>query len=238
MRVRVELGVSLIVVAAAALTGCNETKTGHPTTAMDSFAPSEDNQDPAKDIPGVVTAEYPLGNHVPSTQRVAYTSIPPMGGTHDAVWAACDGVVYPEGIRTENAVHSMEHGAVWIAYDPARVSADDQATLRNKVQGRTYTFMSPIPNMADPISLQSWGHQLVLDSATDARVDQFITALRNNPYTTPEPGASCSNPIFDRDPAPYDPSTPGPDAAPMDNEPVFPTEVPVLPPEPDVPAPR
>ncbi|MEV0687191.1 DUF3105 domain-containing protein [Nocardia sp. NPDC050378] len=234
MRVRDRLGVGLMVVAAA--TACDDTKAGHPLPAMNQFAPTQDNPDPAKAIAGVVTAEFPLGGHVSSTQRVAYTSIPPMGGTHDGVWASCNGVVYPEGIRTENAVHSLEHGAVWIAYNPARVSADDQATLRTKVQGGTYIFMSPIPNMADPLSLQSWGHQLALDSATDPRIDQFIMALRNNPYTTPEPGASCSNPIFDRDPAPYDPSTPGPGSVPMDSDPTFPTEAPELPPE--MPAPR
>ncbi|MFE3546058.1 DUF3105 domain-containing protein [Nocardia sp. NPDC059177] len=190
---------------------------GTPTSSMDSFVPTEDNRDPSLQISGVVTAEFPPGKHVTSTQRVAYPAIPPLGGPHDARWAACDGVVYDQPVRTENLVHSLEHGAVWIAYDPAQVSTEDQETLRAKVIDKQYTVMSPIPGMAEAISLQSWGHQLKLDSAGDERIDQFIVSLRENPYTTPEVGATCSSPSFDRtDPPPFDPSTPGPDAVPMD----------------------
>ncbi|WP_278261420.1 DUF3105 domain-containing protein [Nocardia sp. AG03] len=191
--------------------------TGHPTSSLAEFVPSAENQDPSLTIPGIVTAELPPGLHVTSKQRVAYPEIPPLGGPHDARWAACDGVVYDTAVRTENLVHSLEHGAVWIAYDPAKVSAAGQETLRAKVIDKQYTVMSPIPGMADPISLQSWGHQLKLDSADDDRIDQFITALRENPYTTPEVGATCSSPSFDRTaPPPFDPTAPGPDAVPMD----------------------
>lgn len=191
--------------------------TGQATSSLAEFVPSAENQDPSLTIPGIVTAELPPGLHVTSTQRVAYPEIPPLGGPHDARWAACDGVVYDTAVRTENLVHSLEHGAVWIAYNPATVSAQDQETLRAKVIDKQYTVMSPIPDMADPISLQSWGHQLKLDSADDERIDQFITALRENPYTTPEVGATCSSPSFDRTaPPPFDPSAPGPDAVPMD----------------------
>lgn len=49
--------------------------------------------------------------------------------------------------------------------------------------------------------MQSWGYQLFLDSAADPRLAQFISALRTNPKTTPEPGASCSNPTFKTNPS-------------------------------------
>ncbi|APE37279.1 hypothetical protein BOX37_28855 [Nocardia mangyaensis] len=205
------------VVAAVFAAGCaGGTVDGHATAALDGYAPSVNNQDPSRGIPGIVTVEIPPGLHVTGSQRVAYPAIPPMGGPHDARWAACDGVVYDKALRTENVVHSLEHGAVWIAYDPARVGAEEQATLRAKVENKPYMLMSPIPGMSDALSLQSWGHQLVPDNADDGRIDQFIVALRENPYTTPEPGATCSSPVFDRDnPPPYDPSPPGPDAFPM-----------------------
>ncbi|MFE6919881.1 DUF3105 domain-containing protein [Nocardia sp. NPDC057663] len=204
-----------IAVAAAFAAGCttDDKVDGTATASMDSFVPTADNQDPAREIPGVVITEFPPGLHVTSTQRVAYPTIPPLGGPHDSRWAACDGVVYATGVRTENVVHSMEHGAVWIAYNPDRVSAADQAALAARVTDKPYTLMSPIPGMAHPISLQSWGHQLKLDSADDPRIDQFIVALRENPYTTPEPGATCSSPLFDRNnPPPFDPTEPGPGA--------------------------
>lgn len=209
------------MVVVATLTGCgsNDVVVGQATAAVDSFAPTAENRDPSLQISGVVVTEIAPGQpHVLPTQRVAYSSSPPVGGPHDSQWAACTGVVYPKALRSENAVHALEHGAVWIAYNPAKVSAQDQATLSAKVTDRQYTLMSPIPDMDHPISLQSWGHQLAVDSATDERIDQFIVALRENPYLTPEVGATCSSPLFDRtDPPPYDPTPPGPDAVPMDS---------------------
>ena len=39
-------------------------------------------------------------------------------------------MVYPAAVRTENLVHSLEHGAVWIAYNPDQVVGDALATLQ------------------------------------------------------------------------------------------------------------
>lgn len=186
---------------------------------LSAWTPSESNQDPSTAIDGVVAIEYPAGQHITPAQRVAYDQSPPFGGPHDAIWATCTGTVYEQPVRTENMVHSLEHGAVWIAYNPELV--DDAAidTLAGKVDGRTYTMMSPYPGLDAAISLQSWGHQLEVDSADDERIDQFIEALRLNRYTYPEVGASCSTLPTSFDPAnppPFDPSEPGPDAVPMD----------------------
>jgi hypothetical protein len=115
-----------------------------------------------------------------------------MGGAHDYSWAACNGVVYPEAVRSENLVHSLEHGAVWIAYNPDQVTGAALTTLSDKVQSQPYTVMSPFPGLDQPISLQSWGHQLKLTDANDPRIDQFIAALRVNQYQHPEPNASCN----------------------------------------------
>ncbi len=46
-----------------------------------------------------------------TTEDVEYLESPPYGGDHDPAWADCTGTVYPEPIRSENAVHSLEHGA-------------------------------------------------------------------------------------------------------------------------------
>ncbi|MFF0542812.1 DUF3105 domain-containing protein [Nocardia thailandica] len=188
-------------------------------TDLKEWAPSAENKDPAAKIPGIVTATYPAGQHVTAQQRVAYDKSPAFGGPHDSAWANCTGVVYAKPIRMENAVHSLEHGAVWIAYNPDKVDADGVKTLERFVKGRQFSLMSPYPNLASPISLQSWGHQLAVDSADDPRIKQFISALRENPYAYPEVGASCSNPIFDvNNPPPFDSSPYGPDAVPMDGK--------------------
>ncbi|NBH07555.1 DUF3105 domain-containing protein [Amycolatopsis sp. SID8362] len=189
--------------------------------AAASFAPTASDPDPSKRIPGVVTANYTGSVHVLPTERVAYDKTPPFGGPHDGYWATCTGKVYPNAVRTENMVHALEHGAVWIAYNPQQVTGDALNLLKVRVEGKPYTMMSPYPGLDKPISLQSWGHQLKLDKADDARIDEFIAALRSNPNGVyPEVGASCDAlgaGQFDPDnPPPFDPSKPGPDAKPMD----------------------
>lgn len=187
--------------------------------AVAPWTPTAANRDPAKRIPGVAVEDYQAGKHVSPAQRVRYDQKPAFGGPHDGVWAACNGIAYDAPVRTENLVHSLEHGAVWITYDPARVAPAGVEALRNKVEGKQYTVMSPYPGLGTPISVQSWGRQLALEDGNDPRLDQFIQATRVNPYTHPEVGASCEalGPgQFDPDaPPPFEPAPPGPDAVPM-----------------------
>lgn len=182
------------------------------------YVPDSSQPDPSDFIDGVSKQQYPAGKHVRATQRVAYDQAPPFGGPHDQSWATCTGEVYSSPIRSENAVHSLEHGAVWITYNADRLDNQAIGALRAKVEGKPYMFMSPYPNLDSPVALQSWGHQLKLDSVDDPRIARFITALRQNPNTHPEPGASCATagPGFDPDaPPPFDPTPPGPDAVPL-----------------------
>lgn len=179
--------------------------------ALAQYTPSETNKDPSDKIAGVVKVDYPAAKHVTALQRVAYDKSPPFGGPHDETWAACNGVVYDKAVRTENMVHPLEHGAVWIAYNPDQIKGPALDTLKAKVTGQQYLMLSPYPGLDQPISLQSWGHQLKLASETDPRVDQFIQALRTNQYTYPETGATC-----DEDPTVFDPANPPPfDASPL-----------------------
>ena len=156
-----------------------------------AFVPSASNPDPSKKIKGITIQKYAGALHVAGDVRVAYTHTPPFGGRHDQVWAACNGVVYKKPVRSENLVHSLEHGAVWIAYNPQQISGDALGVLKSKVDGERYTVMSPYPDLDSAVSLQSWGHQLKLSDVNDPRIDEFIAALRQNQYTHPEVGASC-----------------------------------------------
>jgi hypothetical protein len=202
--------------AEASTTSKQATPSSSSTGDLTGFTPSAGNQDPSKKIPDIEIKTYPIGQHIQTPQRVAYDQSPPFGGTHDAVWAACGGVVYTKAVRTEHMVHTLEHGAVWIAYNPDQVQGDAVAALAKKVTGRPYTVMSPYPGLDKPVSLQSWGHRLKLADAADPRIDQFIKSLRQNQYTYPEPGATCDSPQFDQDnPPPFDPSPPPADAAPV-----------------------
>lgn len=187
-------GILVVVLFAAAIFGYyvvqNNVKQDK-AAALAAFTPSETNKDPSTKIPGIVVQAYAGAQHVQPTQTVAYTHSPPFGGTHDGYWAACNGVVYPNPVRNENMVHALEHGSVWIAYNPKTITGDAVKTLTAKIDGQPFSVLSPYPDLDQPISLQSWGHQLKLSDPADPRIDQFIQSLRSNQYQYPEPGASC-----------------------------------------------
>jgi hypothetical protein len=160
----------------------------------------DDASNPSK-IPGIAHKEFSSGEH--KTDVITYAESPPMGGPHSPIWADCDGTVYPAQIANENAVHDLEHGAIWITYKPG-LPADQLDVLTKLVSGKPYTIMTPYAGLKTNVSLQAWGYQLFVDSATDKRVERFIKALRQSQSNTPELGASCSNPAFKTTP-----STPG-----------------------------
>ncbi len=205
----------VILLVSAGVFGYPLLRGGGDTTPTDSaaaFTPTESNQDPSIRIPGVTVVNYGGGQHVGPQDQVAYTRSPPMGGNHDSDWAACNGVVYDRPVRSETLVHSMEHGAAWIAYNPDQVSGERLRLLTRRVQGVPYSALTPYPGLDQPISLQTWGRQLKLGDAADPRIDQFLAALRRNRYTHPEFGASCQAlgaGKFDQDqPPPYRPAPP------------------------------
>jgi Protein of unknown function (DUF3105) len=49
-------------------------------------------------------------------RSVDYMQSPPVGGDHASISQNCG--FYSEPVPNETAVHSMEHGAVWITYRP------------------------------------------------------------------------------------------------------------------------
>jgi hypothetical protein len=146
-------------------------------------------------ISGIKSYKYAAGQqHV--TTPVQYTESPPVGGPHDPNWADCTGTVYTVDIRHENAVHALEHGAVWITYNPDKLSKSDVATLAKLVDGVSHRLMSPYKGLDSPISLQSWNHQLKVSTVSDKRIKQFADFLAQNDKFYPEVGASCENPAF------------------------------------------
>lgn len=159
-----------------------------------------DSADPNK-IAGIVHKSFPSGDHINGV--IKYAESPPMGGPHAPVWADCTGTVYPNQIANENAVHDLEHGAIWITYKPG-LASDQLDVLTKLVSGQQFMLLTPYAGLKTNISLQAWGYQLFVDSASDPRVKQFIKDLRLNQTNTPELGASCTNAAFKTNP-----STPG-----------------------------
>jgi hypothetical protein len=135
---------------------------------------------------GVQTFSNLSRNHV--TGQVKYPQTPPVGGNHNAVWLNCG--IYASPVANENAVHSMEHGAVWITYQSFLPAADVTA-LQHAVAGKTYVILSPYAGLPAPVVASAWGVQLRLTGASDPKLAQFVNYYRQGPQT-PEPGSPCS----------------------------------------------
>lgn len=144
----------------------------------------------AATIEGVKEYEIKERDHVEGT--VNYPTTPPAGGQHNAIWVGCDQQVYNQPLQNEKAVHSLEHGGVWITYR-SDVDPDTIDKLSGKVKTSAATFMSPYPDQPSPITLSAWGVQLEVTSADDPRIDQFLVKYRKS-GGVPEPGATCTAP--------------------------------------------
>lgn len=143
-------------------------------------------------IEGVVIFPDPGRGH--EDGDIAYSQDVPVGGLHNPEWLNCG--IYDKPVRKENVIHSMEHGAVWIAYRPD-LPADQVETLRNLVrQDQTGTqerwiVLAPLPDLKDSIVATAWRVQLRLDNAADERLAQFVKEYKTGPFY-PEPGATCT----------------------------------------------
>lgn len=152
------------------------------------LAASDEAQTPeaGEESPLAGVAKYDVsGDHV--ITEVEYEQTPPVGGDHNPLWLNCG--VYDEPIFSENAVHSMEHGAVWITYDPAL----DQAAVAQleELLPSTYAILSPFEGLPSPVVVSAWGRQLALDSPEDPQLEEFIAQYRSG-GVAPEIGASCT----------------------------------------------
>lgn len=116
-----------------------------------------------------------------------YEQNPPMGGDHNAAWWDCG--IYDEPIPPYHAVHSLEHGAVWLTYQPDL--AEDQVEMLRDLAGQEFMLMSPDEGQDAPVIATAWGVQLEADTADDPRLPRFIREYRQGPQT-PEPGATCT----------------------------------------------
>lgn len=141
---------------------------------------------PPAAIDGVQTFSGLSSNHV--TTPVKYAQTPPVGGNHSAVPLNC--AVYSEPVPNENAVHSLEHGAVWVTYDPKAVSGAQLDVLRKDIPS-TYAILSPYSGIPSPVVASAWGVQLKVTGVDDPRIKDFIAKYRSA-KSAPEPGAPCS----------------------------------------------
>jgi len=164
-------------------------------------------------IPGVteyVTTGWPAASHNgPAAEALAhdhvsgpvtYSVTPSVGGPHNATWMNCG--IYDQSVPNERAVHNLEHGAVWITYQPSLPQSEvsqlrafvDKQTMVTSVGGAASRYMdlTPYPGLPSPIVISSWGFQLKVSSPADPRLQQFVNKFRASPTYTPEYGSACT----------------------------------------------
>lgn len=174
----------VLLVLSVLLTGCSG---GHkapaaasPCTAAPSPAPQ-----------GVQVCTGLSHDHLgPGQYPHEYPQSPPVGGPHSAAWLKCG--VYTQPLPKENAVHSMEHGAVWITYDTDLPPATVTAVVQLAKLSPTYVLISPYSGQSSPVVATTWGLQLRVQSANDPRLVAFIKLYAGGNQGG-EAGAGCSN---------------------------------------------
>lgn len=134
------------------------------------------------------TDEVGVAVHPEDDTVILYEQVPPVGGPHNGIWQTCG--FYDEYIFNWHGVHSLEHGAVWLTYDPELPQEDIEALADKANQG--YVLVSPYPGLDAPVVGSVWGKQIEFTGVDDDRIDAFINQYRLNPDNTPEPGARCT----------------------------------------------
>ena len=128
------------------------------------------------------------GDH--TQDPVNYEQTPPVGGAHNPIWQ--NAIFYEEPVQNETAVHTLEHGAVWITYSPD-LPQEGKDRIREIVEGQDCLMASPYPDLpaGSPIVASAWGNQLAIESADDPALQEFVQFYLRGPQT-PEPGAACT----------------------------------------------
>lgn len=163
---------------------------------LNSQAASQSQQIPQQISSNLIpsgTVIYPELNRTHVLGKVNYDHSPPVGGNHSPVWLNCG--IYDHPVANENAVHSLEHGSVWVTYLPDLPQAEVD-TLRTLVKAsyagpQHYVILSPYPGQSTPVIASAWGYQLTLQTPTDPRLKAFINYFRRGPQTL-EPSGKCT----------------------------------------------
>ena len=164
------------------------------STMAESSAPLPETPDGSgvspEGIEGVVSVPVTSADHV--RYDVEYPTAPPAGGPHLGAWLNCGFYTVP--VLDELAVHSLEHGAVWVTYrsDVPAGALSELAALATRLP---YLLVSPYEAQDSPLVLTAWARQLSLDSLDDARFERFLDVYLFDGPTTPEPGAACSGAV-------------------------------------------
>tara|TARA_B100001250_G_scaffold94695_1_gene79064 strand:+ start:11032 stop:11610 length:579 start_codon:yes stop_codon:yes gene_type:complete len=124
-------------------------------------------------------------------ENVDYPTIPPAGGDHLGIWHTCG--IYKVELLDEAAVHSLEHGAVWVTYKP-EIEKEEIIKLTTMLSNRSKILLSPHSGQISPIVATAWGRRLEIESANDYRLNKFVDLFVDG-EAAPEAGITCDRGI-------------------------------------------
>jgi hypothetical protein len=138
-------------------------------------------------IEGVVAIRIESAAHMDGA--IDYDRRPPAGGPHNPRWLPCG--FYDEAQDDEMVVHSLEHGAVWLAYDPD-LGNDDLVRIGLLTRENDKVVATPYEGLPDgaPVVASAWARQLVLDDVDDPRLEAFVEQYQDG-SSAPEAGVTC-----------------------------------------------
>ena len=117
---------------------------------------------------------YPATTNASVEGSIDYERHPPTNGDHVPIWQNCG--FYEEPIEDRHAVHSLDHGVVWITYRP-NLPQQQMKALR-PYGNENYVILSPYPGQDAPVIATSWRVQLELDGAADPRLRRFVNQFK------------------------------------------------------------
>ena len=112
--------------------------------------------------------------HLPDGTKITYDTNPPAEGNHYA--KPQDAGAYTTPPADGNLVHSLEHGAVILWYNPKKLSKEQIKQLTDIFDSISLskTIMTPRDSMDVPIAVTSWGRLLKLQSIDVKQIKAFF----------------------------------------------------------------
>jgi hypothetical protein len=184
------------------LLGCAALACSNPTTErLDERVEHPDAEPIAPHDECTVTTyrePAPSRSHVEPCSDLRFASHPPTGGDHFGVWASFGS--YDAPVPWGFLVHSMEHGAVVLAYrcegpcDDVRAeleaiagSVDDPVCRDEDTLARV--IVVPDPDLEQPIAAVAWEHAYLATCLDPPSLRAFVEAnLGNAPESLCVPG--------------------------------------------------
>lgn len=141
-------------------------------------------------IDGVQAIRVYYSDPVHTENDVDYELRPPPGGIHHPGAWACG--FYDAPVVDEQVVHTLEHGAVWLAYAPDLPAADagvihELVRQNDKIVAAPYEGLEP----GEAVVATAWARQLRLESVQDPRLERFVVQYQDGSQA-PEVGVSCA----------------------------------------------